>query len=697
MGAKHMPWALWVPVCLLASGCGQSTSVAPAPAPQAVAPAPQRQDEFNQAAYFDAPYYALKKMEIFGKTDSSSLSESGGLLIKDFKINTYRLLTNDPAHVTNALEMIVSAPECLFDQKNSQGSSAGPLTVRTADGRFLIEGAGYLWSQLGANATLAISNNVFTIIKGNPLATNAGGAAVPPESGGQPIQIHSHEFHFDRNANLITYTNQVYAEDGQLGLNCDVMNIHRSPEGSISNLVVDGDIVIVNKSTGGRATGDHAVYTAATGAQLVTLTGNPYWQDGNSEATAQAFIFDRTRQTFRAQGDAHVKLPPSSISDPGFGFMTKPGAETNAPGSSAKPVDVYADDITLQLPATTNGPIRGALAEGNVVITNTEDQSRASGDRADYTGSDGVLVLNGNATWASGQGVVARAAELTFDRTNETFTALTNAYLRFPASTLGQSGAFGNLPARDPRATNQFVEVNSDSYDYRGDALTFHEHVHAGLWDGDARRGTLESGILTVVLQSVPLENGRRTNELESIVAERDVRLRQLPMVAGGKTVEGGLETERLEIQMRTNDLIKTVTATGGVRATRNETPAGGASPVRLALAAEELKATFMPDTNMVQVLVADGQVVATRDEEKASGEHVVYTATNDTAVLTGNPRLEQPGAQTTAEDAIIYDRAHGLIRWTGNPREIFDLSSGSLSQSNLPMLPAKKPNGAPN
>jgi lipopolysaccharide transport protein LptA len=690
MSAKHMPWAFLLPAWLLATGCGQSTPTAPAPAPapQSAAPPPQTEDVFKQTVNYDAPYFKLKKMEIFGKTDSSSLV-GNELRIKDFKINTYRLATNDPANITNALEMIVSAPECLLNQSEERGSSAGPLTVRTADGRFLIEGTGYLWQQKGTNATLAISNHVFTTIQRELLATNAGNAAAPPESSAPPIRLQSQQFLFDRNANLITYTNQVHAEDEQLGLDCDVMNIHRSPDGSISNLVADGHIVIVDKSTGGRATGEHAVYTAAGGAQQVTLTGNPFWQNGTSEATAQAFVFDRTRRTFRAEGDAHAKLPPSSISDPGFGFIARAGATTNAPDAGAKPVDVYADAITLQLPETTNGPIQGAVAEGNVIITNAEDKSRASGDRAVYTGSNGVLVLSGKAVWESDQRT-ARADVLTFDRTNQTFAALTNAYLRFPASTLGQTGAFGNIPARNPGVASEFVEVNSDSYDYHGDVLTFHNQVHADLQEGNSTLGTLDSGILTVVSKTVPLGNDRRTNELESIVAEENVHLRQPPTLdTHGKWVDSDFRCERVEIQMRTNDLIKSVLATGGVVATRNEmAPDSRALPVRLTLAAEKLTADFMPETNAVQVLVADRKVAMTRNDEKAIGERVVYTGTNDTAVLTGNPRLEQPRMLMTAEDAIIYDRAHGIIRGKGNPHTVMEMPSTGLSQSNLPILP---------
>jgi hypothetical protein len=108
MAAKHICGALLLLAGLLAAGCGRNASVAPAPVTQNAPPA-QSEGVFRQAVYYDAPYSTLMKLEIRGKTDSSALAENG-LLTKDNEIYTYRLVTNDPAHVTNALEMIVSAP-----------------------------------------------------------------------------------------------------------------------------------------------------------------------------------------------------------------------------------------------------------------------------------------------------------------------------------------------------------------------------------------------------------------------------------------------------------------------------------------------------------------------------------------------------------------------------------------------------------
>lgn len=677
MAAKHICRALLLLAGLLA-GCGREASVAPAPpAPPQNAP-PQTESVWHNAVYYDAPYFKLKKMEFSGRADASALSQNG-VLIKDVQIDSYRLMTNDPANVTNAPEMTVTAPECLFDRKEAQGSSAGPMSARTADGRFLIEGTGYLWQSKGTNATLTISNNVSTTVKNDLLATN--NAAV--DNGGRYIHITSHSFHFDRNANLITYRDRVHVEDEQLVLDCDTMNIQRATNGPIGSLVADGNIVVQDKFTGGRTTGEHAVYSGEQGAQIVTLTGNPFWRSGPQEATARAFVFDRSRQTFRAEGDAHFRLPAGSMTGSGFIFSPQ-GGTPKTPASETNLVDLYAAAVTMVLPETTNGPIQRVIAETNVVITNAPDNSWASGDRATYSGLDGVLTLNGRAQWWSDRGV-ARAETLMFDRTNLTFAALTNAYLKFPVAALNQSPGFGNFASsRNLETTNRFMEVTSDSYDYRENALTFRRQVHASLLEEDTSLGTLDGGRLTV--------NFRDTNVLRDIVAEDDVHFRQPPTrTLSGRIVESDVTCARVEIQMRTNGLLESAEATGGVLGSRTETSPSSPNPVRMTLAADSLNATFMPDTNAIQTLVADHNVLLTRGDEKASGEKIVYTSTDDIAVLTGHPKLEQPQAQMTAQDAIIYDHGKGIIRGEGNPDSQIQIPANALTDAGLPTITEKR------
>lgn len=55
------------------------------------------------------------------------------------------------------------APECIYDTFKSAANSPGHLQVWTGDGRFRVEGDGFLWRQ--SESFLTISNNVRTVIE----------------------------------------------------------------------------------------------------------------------------------------------------------------------------------------------------------------------------------------------------------------------------------------------------------------------------------------------------------------------------------------------------------------------------------------------------------------------------------------------------------------------------------------------------
>jgi hypothetical protein len=87
----------------------------------------------------------------------SQAEPRGGLIfIRDAKLKTFR--------ETGDLEMTVIAPRCVFDTAHSTVSSSGHLEVQSGDGRFSLEGEGFLWQK--TNNVLIISNSMQTIIRG---------------------------------------------------------------------------------------------------------------------------------------------------------------------------------------------------------------------------------------------------------------------------------------------------------------------------------------------------------------------------------------------------------------------------------------------------------------------------------------------------------------------------------------------------
>lgn len=75
-------------------------------------------------------------------------------LIKGLKIQTFSKNGDG--------EFVLDAKDCLYDTKHHSAESSGPLEMRTADGRFLTRGEGFLWKQ--SPSVLTISNHVHTVI-----------------------------------------------------------------------------------------------------------------------------------------------------------------------------------------------------------------------------------------------------------------------------------------------------------------------------------------------------------------------------------------------------------------------------------------------------------------------------------------------------------------------------------------------------
>ena len=113
----------------------------------------QRASDFTSVEYFDPPHQQQMKSRLSG---AEAQPLAGGLLV----IHQLRLETFD---VSGKPEMIVNAPECVYDTFNRTASSPGHLTAQTGDGKYRVEGDGFLWRQ--NDSRLTISNNVQTLIE----------------------------------------------------------------------------------------------------------------------------------------------------------------------------------------------------------------------------------------------------------------------------------------------------------------------------------------------------------------------------------------------------------------------------------------------------------------------------------------------------------------------------------------------------
>jgi len=107
---------------------------------------------FTSVEYYPAPNQQQIKSRLSG---AEAQPLSGGLLaIKQLKLETFG--------PDGKSEIVVSAPECLYDQLGGTASSAGRLQVQYRDGKIRIEGEGFLWRQ--SDSFLTISNRISTVL-----------------------------------------------------------------------------------------------------------------------------------------------------------------------------------------------------------------------------------------------------------------------------------------------------------------------------------------------------------------------------------------------------------------------------------------------------------------------------------------------------------------------------------------------------
>ena len=109
--------------------------------------------DFTSDAYFDAPYEQQVKVRLTG---AQAAPLPGGLLdVKKLKVEMF-----NPG---GRLEMVVRAPQCSYAPLDGVARSAGHLELQSGDGKFRVEGEGFLWRQ--NDSLLTISNRVRTVIE----------------------------------------------------------------------------------------------------------------------------------------------------------------------------------------------------------------------------------------------------------------------------------------------------------------------------------------------------------------------------------------------------------------------------------------------------------------------------------------------------------------------------------------------------
>lgn len=109
-------------------------------------------NDFTSVEYYPAPNQQQMKSRLSG---AEAQPLPGDLLaIKQLKLELFR--------PDGQPEIIVSAPQCVYNQSDGTASSPGRLEMQTGDDKIRVEGEGFLWRQ--NDGSLIISNRSRTVI-----------------------------------------------------------------------------------------------------------------------------------------------------------------------------------------------------------------------------------------------------------------------------------------------------------------------------------------------------------------------------------------------------------------------------------------------------------------------------------------------------------------------------------------------------
>jgi lipopolysaccharide export system protein LptA len=582
--------------------------------------------------------------------------------------------------------IVAKATECFLNNKDRTATSTNLLELEAGNG---LKMEGYGFNCQLTNFTLYLSNRVRTWIsrslaEGNRgLIPSLGSAAAPAAALGTDtnlfMTVFSDNCYLSSSSNLIVYTGNIRVDSPQVFMSCAQLTIQRTTNGIVEYVLADKEVVILNKVDQSRASADRGYYSVKDGRETLDLSGHALWLEGQRSLRADAFSFDLKRDTLLAKTKVLLKLPRGMFSQAEL-FPAVGAAKTNRPpiNYTNQFVEIHSEWMNVQLPGTNHVP-RSITARTNVLMLSMADNMRATGEESVYNEANGVLRLNGKARWQADQRLIT-GDQLFFDRTNRVFRDAGHAYVRLPVSSFGSQPLPG---APSKTGASQFMEITSSAFEVEGDWLTFHEPVRGSLLEGDNPLGRLEAGFLALQF----------TNQIQKIVAKKKVFLEEFPVLKpDGRRVSKTFETENLDIDMATNGLVKQIVAHDRVHGTQHTWQTNKPPGIAI-LDAERMTADFFAHTNLLKDIVASSNVSIISGNRSAHGEMAIYTATNSTILLTGNPTADSPANP----ELHITDAA--WIRWLRTPKtNLFTFSrltaegttkTARTNQTGLPLLKA--------
>lgn len=590
------------------------------PAPAQFTPG-MRISNFSASDPFPAPHYKQMRYVVTGAEGRPQADNK--VLLAGVKLETFR--------VNGDREMIVEAPECIFDDKARTAGSAGKLILQSGDGKLRVEGDGF-GCQL-ANKTLIISNNIRAVIQ-RP-NTNAGAA---------PLVITSRWLEFDAEKRLAVFHDDVRGDDPEFAFTCGSLAVSATTNQSAFNLIEARDsLVVTGKSGGRRASADRGIYRNAE--ESIELIGNATWDVDGKSGRANRVTGLRKDESIQAEGKVAMKLPREAM-----GAATGLLSSSNTPAQNAGMVEVFADQFQWRSNVVTGSVITGngavrivdaanrvsfscdtlearqaqtpsgddtAVATGNVKVE--RDGANVQARRADYSRRAGAVVFTGNPHWQQAQ-IEGSAEQVTFKTAAKEMEIVADRSVAVRI-TLPTKGGGSPLAFLSQGATNQaasVVEVTSERLNVTERQALFLGKVNANQSPRTGSEMRLQSEMLEVRFIA-------QSNRLDAITATGNVVYEM-----GAKGITNG--------------------------------PAAYSKMTCRSLAAKADPATGEPTE-----LVADGDVRITQPGSEALGNRVVYNRLTDVVKLFGDPPIiETPQLTYTGGREVEWDNRNHKVIGTG-------------------------------
>lgn len=454
---------------------------------------------------------------------NSAESRGGGVLeLTDPRVTRY--------NPDNTADMFIESGQCTYNTKAGLAFSSTNLVVRTADGRFSIEGIGWRWDL--ADSLLTISNQVSAKVQKAALDGSAG-------STNKSVRITSARFQQEGDA--ATFLDEVLVRDGDDVLRCDQLRIHFAKPGGAQKIEAITGVDLQQRDT--RIQAGRAVYDVK--ANTIQISENPKWRSGLREGSAGQLLIDREAETLAAEGQVYMKLPLTNL------VLSTELTQTNSAPTN-RYIEIrsdrfeYADAQSNRVAeAVYLGHVQATQAEAllscekltaTFAASNRLSRLRAAenveiraaknkvfGREANYDFDAETVTVTGEPRWEIDQ-MKGRSDQLVFFPKTNAVLALHNVEMTVPGRSLGTLFSVG-ASSDEVAMTNTPLKITSQSLAHSQRLSVFENDVVVQ----DAR-GAIECRRLTLV--------SSQTNQMQRIVAEDRVVIKQPDLMAFGNKAE---------------------------------------------------------------------------------------------------------------------------------------------------------------